>query len=92
MTDFREMPLGPVPNRTGEVVECPYCHERGLKVEDYVYPSTGSKEKEFIYVHFEGGLTIRDMENGRIVDRYEAITKSCPIKSKPKSPEETPIE
>ena len=93
MTDYRKMPLGPVaPGRTGEIVGCPYCHENGLKVEDYVDPTSGSKEKEAIYVHFEDGLLIRDVENGRAVERFETASKSCPIKVKPNSPEETPLE
>jgi hypothetical protein len=90
MTDYRKMPLGPVANRTGEVVECPHCQQHGLKVEDYVDPASGSKEKYFIYVHVEGGVQIRDLENGRIVDRYEFGGIACPIKVKSKSPEETP--
>jgi hypothetical protein len=40
MTDYRKMPLGPVaPDRIGEIVECPYCHEHGLKVGDFKDPT-----------------------------------------------------
>ena len=42
------------PDRTGEIVECPHCHEHALKVEDFKDPMSGSKEKETIYIHCEG--------------------------------------
>jgi hypothetical protein len=93
MTDYRKMPLGPVaPDRIGEIVECPYCHEHGLKVGDFKDPTSGSKEKEFIYIHVESGVLIRTVENGRTVEKVETVTQACPVRVKSKSPEETPVE
>jgi hypothetical protein len=92
MTDYRKMALGPVaPNRIGEVVECPYCHERGLKVEDFKDPTSGSLEKVAIYIHLLRGVLTRTVENGRTVEKLETETLACPVKVKPKSPEETPL-
>jgi len=89
-TDYRNMPLGPLaPDRIGEIVECPHCRQRGLKVEDFKDPTSGSTEKETIYIHVEGGVMIQEMENGRIVERFETVSQACPVKIKPKSPEET---
>jgi hypothetical protein len=32
MTDYTKMPLGPLaPDRIGEIVEFPYCHEHALR-------------------------------------------------------------
>jgi hypothetical protein len=93
MTDYRNMPLGAVAaNRIGEVVECPHCHERGLKVEDFKDPTSGSKEKEAVYIHFEGTVMTREVKNGRIVEELETVTKACPVKVKSKPPEENPLE
>jgi hypothetical protein len=93
MIDYRDMPLGPLaPNRIGKIVECPYCHERGLEAEDFKDPMSGSKEKELIYIHFEGAVLVPREENGRIVETLETVTKACPVKIKSKSPEETPLE
>lgn len=93
MTDYRKMPLGPLaPKRIGEIVECPHCHERGLKVEDFKDPISGSKEKENIYIHFEGAVLTRIVKNGKDVEELETVTETCPVKVKPKSPEETPLE
>jgi hypothetical protein len=93
MTDYRKMPLGPLaPNRIGEIVECPHCHERGLKVEDYADPTSGSKEKEAVYIHLEGSVLTRKVENGRTVQKLETVTQACPVKVKPMSPVETPLE
>lgn len=98
MTDFRKMPLGPLaPHRIGEIVECPHCHERGLKVEDYKDPTSGSKEKETNYIHSENAVLHRKVEKGKTVEEYEIVTSSCSIKTKPyspetPSPEETPPE
>jgi hypothetical protein len=98
MSDYRKMPLGPLaPNRIGKIVECPYCHERGLKVEDFKDPISGSKEKETVYIHYEHAVLNRKIENGRPVEEYEIITNACSAKIKPNlprtpSPEETPLE
>jgi hypothetical protein len=98
MTDYRNMPLGPVsPDRIGEIVECPYCHERGLKVDDFKDPISGSKEKETIYIHSENAVLHRRVENGRTIEEYEIRTNTCRVRTKPNpsqtpSPEETPPE
>ena len=84
MTDYRKMPLGPMaPDRIGEIVECPHCHERGLKVEDFKDPDSGSFEKETVYVHVESGLRRQMIEHGRTVYEFETIVLACPIKMKP---------
>jgi hypothetical protein len=91
MTDYTSMPLGPLaPNRQGEITECPHCRRRGLKLEDYKDPMSGSTEKEFIYIHREGSRLIRREENGRLVEIVQTLADACPIKIKPKSLEETP--
>jgi hypothetical protein len=93
MTDYRTMPLGPVaPNRIGEIAKCPHCGEHGLKVEDFKDPASGSKEKETIYIHFEDTLPRPKTEDGRTGEEFEIVTLACPIRLKPKSPEETPLE
>ena len=93
MTDYRKMPLGPVaPDRIGEIVECPHCHERGLKVEDFKDSTSRSLEKETIYIHLESAVLTRNVENGRIVEKLETTMQACPVKVKPKSPEEIPHE
>lgn len=84
MPDYRKMPLGPVaPGRIGEYVECPYCHEHALKVEDFKDPISGSLEKETVYIHSENTVLHRKVENGRTVEEYEIITNSCSAKAKP---------
>jgi|SRR5271165_1971756 len=97
MTDYRKMPLGRVaPGRVGEIVECPHCHERGLKVEDFKDATSGSTEKETVFIHSETAVMRRKMENGRTVEEYEIITNACRVETKPNSlppsPEETPLE
>jgi hypothetical protein len=85
------MPLGPLaPNRHGEIAECPHCGRRGLKLEDYKDSTSGSAEKEFIYIHQEGLQLIRREENGRLVEIVQTLADACPIKIKLKSLEETP--
>ena len=91
MADYRKMPLGPLanvlPNRIGEIVECPYCPEHALKVPDYKDSLSGSKEKEDIYIHFEDSVIIRTEKNGRIVEEVQTIVNSCNAKTKPNSPQ-----
>ena len=90
MTDYTRMPLGPLaPDRMGEIVECPYCHRNGLKVQDFKDPASGSKEKETIYIHAEGAAPVWVVENGRTVETTELVTQACPAKIKPKPREET---
>ena len=84
MTDYRKMPLGPLgPGRIGEIVECPVCHKRGLQVEDYVNPSSGSREKETICLHFLEPVTHQKTENERTITSNEIVEHKCRI-PKPK--------
>jgi len=92
MTDYRKLPLGPLaPGRIGEIVECPHCHERGLKVEDFKDAASGSKEKEIIYVHLEGGVPIQREENGRTIEEIEIMTLACSRKTKQTPPKKSPV-
>jgi hypothetical protein len=85
MTDYRNVPLGPyAPDRIGEIVECPHCHEHGLKVDDFKDAASGSIEKETIYIHFEDArLRLVEGESGKTVEEYETITNACRVKTKP---------
>ena len=90
MTDYTKMPLGPLaPDRIGEIVECPYCHEHALRVEDFKDPMSGSKEMETIYIHCEGMVLQRKLEGDELVEEYLTTTKACPAKDNPKSSKET---
>jgi hypothetical protein len=91
MIDYTNMPLGPLaPNRHGKIADCPHCGRRGLELEDFKDPMSGSTEKELIYIHREGSQLIRREENGRLVELVQTLADACPIKFKPKSVEETP--
>jgi hypothetical protein len=79
------MPLGPLaPDRIGEIVECPHCHEHALRVEDFKDPMSGSKETETIYIHCEGMVLQRKLEGDGLVEEYLTTTKACPVKDNPK--------
>jgi hypothetical protein len=91
MTDYTNLPLGPLaPNRIGKIAECPHCKRRGLELEDYKDPTSGSTEKELIYIHREGARLIRREEHGKIVEIIQTLADACPIRLKPKTPEENP--
>jgi hypothetical protein len=91
MNDYTNLPLGPLaPNRQGEIADCPHCGRRGLKLEDFKDPKSGSLEKESIYIHQEGARLIRREENGRPVEIVLTTADACPTKIKPKALEETP--
>ena len=90
LTDYTKMPLGPLaPDRIGEIVECPHCHEHTLKVEDFKDPMSGSKEKETIYIHCEGMVLQRKSEGDRLAEEYLTTTKACPVKDNQESSEKT---
>lgn len=90
MTDYTKMPLGPLaPDRIGEIVECPYCHEHALRVEDFKDPMSGSKEMETIYIHCEGMGLQRNSQGDGLVEEHLTTTKACPAKDDPKSSKET---
>jgi hypothetical protein len=77
------MPLGPLaPGRIGEIVECPYCGEHALQQEDYKNPTSGSTEKETLYLHFDGSVLIKSVKNGRDIEEVETIFIACPAKIK----------
>jgi len=98
MTDYRKLPLGPLGiGRIGDIVECPICKEHALEVEDYKNPTSGSREKETVYVHFDVPLPIRLIEeNKKSVGEYETGVNACRIGTKPlprpMHPGETPHE
>jgi hypothetical protein len=90
MTDYTKMPLGPLaPDRIGEIVECPYCHEHALRVEDFKDPTSGSNKMETIYIHYEGMVLQRKLEGDGPVEEYLTTTKACPAKDNPEPSKET---
>jgi len=87
MTDYRKLPLGPLGiGRIGDIVECPICKEHALEVEDYKNPTSGSREKETVYVHFDVPLPIRLIEeNKKIVGIGQITSQLLAIKSNSRS-------
>jgi hypothetical protein len=86
MTDYTSMPLGPFrEDYIGEIVECPHCRRHALKVEDYKQVSPFKYEKETMYVHSERLVPTSEGDELRATD-------ACPVRIKPKSRAENPLE
>ena len=91
MNDYRKMPLGRLGNgRIGEIVECPYCDDHALEVEDYKYPMSGSTEKMAFYIHYEAApITFRTTKNGRTVEISVTPKNYCGVREELAFPQDT---
>src|ERR1700691_1937966 len=80
MTDYTKFPLGPLAaDRIGKIIECPICGNRGLEIEDYVNPMSGSTEKETFCLHSDNPIPIEQIKNGRTVTVTHIVEVKCPI-------------
>jgi hypothetical protein len=67
-SDYTGLPLGTQVDG-GEVVVCPYCKKRGLKV---------LVNNVAFYNHRLGSFLVQSEENGIFVEKVQIVDESCP--------------